>query len=84
MGGNIAQHDGFVGGVSAALFAAGHDGCVEAFAEAGGKVVDLVRPVDFNSLAGGVEGDLAVAATVEMVLQLGAGLGGYRVVDQVV
>ena len=47
---------------SAALFAAGHDGGVEALAEAGGQVVDLVGAIDFDGLAGGVEGDFAVVA----------------------
>src|ERR1039458_3545718 len=69
---------------SAALFAAGHDGGVEALAEAGGQVVDLVGTVDFDGLARGVEDDLAVAAAPQVLLQLGARLGGHRVVDQVV
>ena len=40
-------------GSSAAFFASGHDGGVEAFAEVGGKVVDLVGAIDFDGLAGG-------------------------------
>src|SRR5208282_5522853 len=36
----------------AALLAAGHNGGVEAFAEVGGKVVDLVGTIDFNGFAG--------------------------------
>jgi hypothetical protein len=72
------------GRVSAAFFATGHNGGVEALAEVGGKVIDLVGTINFDCLAGGVEGDLAVAAAAEMLLQFGAGLDGYRVVDEVV
>jgi hypothetical protein len=57
---------------------------VEAFAEVGGKVVDLVGAIDFDGLSSGVEGDLAVIAAVEVLLQFGAGLGGDRVVDEIV
>src|ERR1035437_3656790 len=69
---------------SAALFAAGHDGGVEAFAEAGGEGVNLVGAIDFDGLARGVEDHLAVAAAAQVRLQFRARLGGYRVVDQVV
>jgi len=68
----------------AAFFAAGHDGGVEAVAEAGGEIVNLMGAVNLDGLAGGIEDDLAVAAFAEVGLQLGADLGGYRVVDQVV
>jgi hypothetical protein len=67
-----------------ALFAAGHDGGVEALAEAGGEIVDLMRPVDLNGLAGGGESDFAVIAALEMGLQFAASLNGNLVVDQVV
>jgi len=69
---------------SAALLAAGHDSGVEAVAQAGGQVVDFVRAVDFDGLAGGVEDDLAVATSAQMRLQFGACIGGYRVVDEVI
>jgi hypothetical protein len=39
-----------------------HDGSVEALAELGGDLVDLMVFVDRDGLAGGVEYDLAVAA----------------------
>ena len=58
-----ADHCGLI---LAALFAAGHDGGVQAFAEAGREVVNFVRAIDFNGLAGGVEGDLAVVAASEV------------------
>jgi hypothetical protein len=57
---------------------------VEPLAEVGGKVVDLVGTIDFDGLTGGVEGDFAVTAAVEVLLQFGACLGGYRIVDEVV
>ena len=37
----------------AALFAAGHDGGVEALAEAGGEHVNLVGTIDLNGFPGG-------------------------------
>jgi hypothetical protein len=67
-----------------AFFAAGHDGGVEAFAEIGGKVVDLVGPVDLDGLAGSVEDDFAVAALVKMLFDLSARFSGNRVVDEFV
>lgn len=69
---------------SAAFFAAGHDGGVQALAEPCGQVVNFVRAVDFDRFAGGVERDFAVLAALQVVLQLGAHLGRHRVVDQVV
>lgn len=69
---------------STAFFASGHDGCVEAFAEAGGEFVDLVRAVDLNGLARGVQGDFAMLAAFEVLLELGAGFWRNRVVDEVV
>src|ERR1700677_5376052 len=69
---------------SAAFFAAGHDGGVEALAEAGGKVVELMRAVDLDGFAGGRKRDLAVIAAAQMGLQFGAGFRSYLVVDQVI
>ena len=67
-----------------AFFTAGHDGGVQAFAKAVGKVVDLVRAVDLDGLAGGIENHFAVSAFVQVFLDFGAGLRGDGVVDQVV
>src|ERR1700689_112516 len=69
---------------SAAFFAAGHDGGVQALAEAGGKLVDLMRAIDLDGLPRGAEGDFAVIAAMQMLLQFSAGLGSYRVVNQVI
>ena len=69
---------------SAAFFAAFHDGGVEALSEARGQVVDFVGAVDFNGFAGGVEGDFAVLASAQVLLQVGAHLRGDGVVNQVV
>ncbi len=69
---------------STAFFTAGHDGGVEAFAEAGGELVDLVGTIDFNGLAGGIKGDFTVLAALEVLLELGAGFGRHRIVDEVV
>src|SRR5580692_6859025 len=82
----LARDERFVGWGRelTALFAAGHDGRVKTLAEAGGEVVDLVRAVDLDGLAGGREGDFAVVAAVQMGLQLGAGLHAYFVVNQIV
>ena len=49
----------------------GHDGGVEALAELGGKLVDLVFAVDGDSLASGVEHDLAVMALADVGLDFG-------------
>jgi hypothetical protein len=68
----------------AAFFAAGHDGGVEALAEAGGHVVDLVGAVDLDGLARGGESDFAVLATPKVLLQVGTHLGGDSVIDKVV
>ena len=57
---------------------------MEAFAEVGGQVVDLVGTVDLDGLAGGVEYDFAVVALVKMLLDLGARFSGNGVVNQVV
>ncbi len=68
----------------AAFFAAGHDGGVEALAEAGRHFVELVRAIDLDGFAGGAEGDFAVLAAAHMLLEVGAHLPGGGVVDQVV
>jgi hypothetical protein len=57
---------------------------MEPLAEASRQVVNLMRPIDFNSLAGSAESDLAVIAAVQVVLQFGARLRGYRIVNQVI
>lgn len=71
-------------GGSAAFLAAGHDGGVEAFAKTGGKVVNLVRTIDFNGFTGGVEDNFAVLALMQVLLQLSTCLSSDRVVDQIV
>src|ERR1017187_850971 len=53
---------------SAAFFAEGHDGGVEAFAEVGGQIINLMGAIDFNGLAGGVERELAVVTAAQMLL----------------
>jgi len=81
----ITQEEKTVAGrASAAFFAARHDGGVEAFAEAGGQVVDFVGAVDLNGLARGVQGDFAVFAAAQVFLQVGAHLGRDAVVNEVV
>jgi hypothetical protein len=67
-----------------ALLAAGHDGGVEALAQAGGKVVNFVGAIDFDGLAGGVEDYLAVSAAAEVGLKFGAHIRGHLIVDQVI
>jgi hypothetical protein len=47
-----------------------HDGGVEALAEFGGKLVDLMLAVDGDGLTGGVEDDFAVVALADMSLDL--------------
>jgi hypothetical protein len=69
---------------SAAFFAASHDGGVEAFAEAGRHVVDFVGAVDFDGFAGGGEGNFAVLAALEVLLQVGPHGGRNGVVNQIV
>jgi len=82
MGFFVGCRKGRVG--SAAFFAAGHDGGVEAFAEIGGKVVNLVGKIDLDGFAGGVEDNFAVSALVKMLFDLGARFGGNGIVNQVV
>lgn len=60
------------GGWSRGFFATGHDGGVKAFLNAGGKFVNLVRAIDFDGFAGGVEDHFAVRAAAKMSLQFGA------------
>jgi hypothetical protein len=52
-----------------------HDGGVQTLAEILGKLVDLVFAIDGNSLAGGVEDDLAVVALADVSLDLSEELG---------
>ena len=68
----------------AAFFAAGHDGGVESFAEVVGEIVNLVRTVDLDGFAGGVEDNFAMAALVHMLFNFGLGFSGDGVVDDVV
>ena len=74
----------FRAGGLTAFFAAFHDGFVEAVAEGSGHFVDLVGAVDLDGFAGGVQGDFAVLATLEVLLQVGAHLSRYGVIDHVV
>src|ERR1700686_5097939 len=69
---------------SAAFFAPGHDGGMEALAETGRAFVDLLDLLDLDGLVSGAEGDFAVLAAAQMFLQVSTHLGGYRVGDQVV
>lgn len=68
----------------AAFFAASHDGRVEAFAEAGGHVVDFVRTVDLDGLPSGAQGHFAMLAAAQMFLELGTHCRRHRVVNEVV
>lgn len=68
----------------AALRAAGHNRGVETLAKVSGKLIDLICAVDLDRLAGGIEGHLAVWATIQMGMKLLARFSGYRVVDHVV
>ena len=58
-------------GGSAAGCAFFHDGGVEALAEFGGELVDLVFAIDGDGLTGGVEDDLAVVALADVCLHFG-------------
>lgn len=49
-----------------------------------GQVIQLMRPVNLNRLTGGVKDHLAGSAVAQMLLQIGARLGGQRVVDQII
>jgi hypothetical protein len=69
---------------SAAFRAARHDGGVEALAKVVGKFKNLIRSVDLDGLAGGIEGHLAVRATSQVSAKLVARFSRYRVVDHVV
>ena len=57
---------------------------MEAVAETGRHVVDLVGTIDLDRFARGAEGDLAVLTSAQVLLQVTPHLGGYRVVDQVI
>lgn len=69
---------------SASFFASFHDGGVEAFAESGGQIVDLMGAVYLDGFAGGVEGHFAVFAAAQVGFEFGARFGGHGAVDQVV
>jgi hypothetical protein len=64
-----------------AVFAAGHNGFVEALAHAIRQFIDFVRAINLDRLFGGVERYFAVLAPVEVFLQLGTRLGRHCVVD---
>jgi len=68
----------------AAVFAARHDGGVQPVTKIFGHFVDFVAAVNLNCFAGGVEDDFAVAALLQVQFDLSAGLGGNRVVNQVI
>jgi hypothetical protein len=64
-------HGDFVQGIErkralAAALAASHDGGVEALAQTVGKIINLMRAVDFDGLARGIEGHLAVLAAAQV------------------
>jgi len=63
--------------------ALGHNGGVQALAEFGGELVDLVLAVDGDGLAGGVEDDLAVVALADVGLDFGEEFGFYLAVEVV-
>jgi len=66
----------------AAVFAAGHDGVVEALADGVGQFVDFVRAIDLDCFASGAEGDLTMVASCEMLLKQGTSLHRDIIVDQ--
>ena len=57
---------------------------MKSVAKAFGHLVNLVRTINLDRLAGGIEDDLAVAAFLQMLLHSGAGFDSNRVVDQIV
>jgi hypothetical protein len=57
---------------------------MQTLAKTGGHIVNLVGPVDLYRFAGSAQGDLAVFASAQVLLQVGAHFGGDRVVDQIV
>jgi hypothetical protein len=73
--------DGTTAAGLAAVSAAGHDGGVEAFSYGVGELVDFVGAIDLDCFAGGVEGDFAVVAALEVLLQLDTGILVHFVVD---
>jgi hypothetical protein len=66
------------------FFTACHDGGVEALAQAGGHVVDLMGTIDFYGLAGGIERDFAVLTAAQMFFQISAHLCGNRIFKHIV
>lgn len=69
---------------SASLGAALLDRCMQADADFGGKLVELVALIDFDGLAHSVENNFAVAASFEVIFDLGPGLSGDGFVNHVV
>src|SRR6185503_4675918 len=69
---------------SAALFASCHDGSVQAVTKIFGHLINFVAAIDLDRFLSGVEDDFAVAAFLQVQLNFSAGLGGNRVVDQIV
>ena len=57
---------------------------MEAFTKAGWQIVDLVLPINLNSLACRIECYYAVITALQVFLQVSSHLRGHRVVDQVV
>jgi hypothetical protein len=70
--------------ISVCFDATGFDGGVEALADSGRHLVDLVAAIDLDGFAGGVEDDFAVAALAQVSFDFGSGLGCDRFVDHVV
>jgi len=57
---------------------------METLAKTGGHIVDLVGTINLYRFAGSAKRDLAVFASAQVLLQVGAHFGGDRVVDQIV
>jgi hypothetical protein len=57
---------------------------VESLAKTYGKIINLMGAVDFDSLACGIEDDLAVLAAAQVGLQFSARFGSHRVIDQII
>jgi len=57
---------------------------MEAIAQIIGHFVDFVAAIDLNRFLSGVEDNFAMATFLEVQLNLSAGLGSNRVVNQIV
>jgi hypothetical protein len=57
---------------------------MQAIAKVVGHLIDLVASIDLDCLLGRVKDNFAVAAFLQVQLDFSAGLGGNRVVDQIV